>query len=105
MSWSTIEQLKALKALNPSRVAALTAAGFAMSEKYAGHHVAYTNDWHGDELARTIVIATCDPDEFYRRLAALAPDVRRRVEVTRIPVGDAFEVGSLFFDPPSSPVA
>ncbi len=98
MAWSTLEQLKAHKALNPTRVAALRESSLAMSEKYAGQYVAYTNDWNGDELARVIVIATPDAAEFSRLLGALTTDVRRRVEMTRIPDGDAFEVGSAFFD-------
>ena len=96
MGWSTLEQLKAWN--TPTRQAARAREDQILAEKYPGKHIAYTDDWSGEDLTRTVVAVSPDPAEFARLLAALEPDVRRRVRLTdTIPV-DTFTIGSAFFE-------
>lgn len=94
MAETTLEQIKTLRAKTPAQKAALLEAGYAMDERYAGHFVAYTDDWNGDELVRTVVAAAVDPSEFQRLMAALEPRARRVAQLTLIPPADAVSAGS-----------
>ena len=69
MAWSTLEQLKALRAA--ARKPAIDREDRILHQKYAGQYVAYTDDWNGDELVRTVVAATPDLAEFQRFHATL----------------------------------
>jgi len=69
MAWSTLEQLKALRA--SARKPALDREDRILHQKYVGQYVAYTDDWNGDELVRTVVAATPDLAEFQRFHATL----------------------------------
>jgi hypothetical protein len=82
--------------LHPPTTAAQAAARYkadeALRAKYAGQHVAYVDHWSGDELDRVVVAASADWDEYQAQLKQLAPEVRNRVEITRVrdPEDDLF---------------
>jgi hypothetical protein len=96
MSWSTLEQLKAW--WTPARKAARKREDDRLGERHPGRYVAYTDDWNGEDLTRTVVAAARDLTEFHRLTAALPPDVRRRVKLTDTFPADTVTVGSAFFE-------
>lgn len=57
----------------------------AIADRYPGQDVAYVDEWTGDTLDRIVVAASPDPVTFQDLLAALAPEVRRRVQLTSVP--------------------
>lgn len=66
-------------------------------EKYpAGFHLAYIDEWHGDELTRTVVAAHADWVEYERQLAVLPAETRGRVTVDYVRASDALFVGAAF---------
>jgi SRSO17 transposase len=65
-------------------------------EKYPEMHVAYIDEWHGDELTRTVVAAHADWAEYERQLAALPAETRARVTVDFVRASDAVFVGAAF---------
>lgn len=93
MEWSTLEQLKAWS--TPARRASRARARQLLEEKYPGRYVAYTDEWSGEELVRTVVAASPDLVEFQRLLAALDPDTRRRVTMANVPPADLISVPSV----------
>lgn len=96
MEWSTAEQLRAW--WTPAKKAARDREDRLLNEKYPGQYIAYTDDWRGEELTRTVVAVSADVVEFHRLTAALEPDVRRRLRLTdTIPV-DTLTIGSAFFE-------
>ena len=78
--------------LNPAQVAASRREHAVLDAKYPGQHVAYIDTWDGDALSRTVVAASADVAEFHRALAALPPEVRSRVGLTRIPEANILSV-------------
>jgi SRSO17 transposase len=65
-------------------------------EKYPEMHVAYIDEWNGDELTRTVVAAHADWAEYERQLAALPAETRARVTVDFVRASDAVFVGAAF---------
>ncbi len=82
--------------LTPTQLAAIRREDQAMFEKYPGQYVAYLDDWNGVALTRTVVVTTADVAEFHRSLKALAPDIRKRVQMTLLPHADSFSATSAF---------
>jgi hypothetical protein len=80
--------------LTPAQVAAMRRAERAVDQAYPGQYVAYTETWSGDDVAWTVHATAHTAAEFQQRLAALDLDVRRRVQMTRIPPADVIEVTS-----------
>jgi hypothetical protein len=93
MEWSTLEQLRAWN--TPTRQASRARARCLLDEKYPGQYVAYTDDWNGEELVRTVVAASADLAEFQQLLAALDPDTRRRMTMTSVPPADLIATPSV----------
>jgi hypothetical protein len=66
-------------------------------EKYpVGCHLAYLDEWNGDELTRTVVAAHADWVEYERQLAALPAETRARVTVDYLRDPNALFVGAAF---------
>ncbi len=93
---ATLEELKARHAKTPAQVAALRAAEYEMDEQHAGNFVAYTDDWDGDALTRTVVACAPTVAAFHEQLERLQPDVRARVALTQIPPANALSAPSAF---------
>jgi hypothetical protein len=96
MGWSTLEQLKAW--WTPARKADRLREDQRLIEAYPGQYIAYTDDWNGEELTRTVVAVSPDPAEFQRLLSALEPEVRRRVQLADTHPVDTLSIGSAFFE-------
>jgi hypothetical protein len=92
MAWSTLEQLKALRAKTPAQKEALRRADYALCEKYPARWVAFTDEWKGEELVRTVLVAAAEVGPFYEQVDQLPPEVRARLQCTRIPDPDVYEL-------------
>lgn len=49
--------------------------------QYPEMHIAYIDEWNGDELTRTVVAAHPNVGPFHDALDALPPEVRERVQL------------------------
>jgi hypothetical protein len=96
MAWSTLEQLKALAAKTPAQKEALRREDSALCEKYPTQWVAFIDEWNGEELTRTVLVAAAGYGPFYEQVDKLPPDVRARLEVTRMPDPDVVEAPSVW---------
>jgi hypothetical protein len=85
MPKTTLEQLKALTAKTPAQKEALHRADYELCEKYPGQHLAFTDEWNGEELVRTVLAAATDVSPFYEQVGRLPPEVRARIHCTRLP--------------------
>jgi hypothetical protein len=92
------EILKLRPPTTAAQAAARRKADEELEAKYpVGCHVAYLDNWSGDELERVVVASSTDWDEYQKQLAALAPDVRARVEIDQIRDPDeGFFAGAAF---------
>lgn len=79
--------------LDPAYEAERQRATDELDANYPGLLVAYVDTWTGRTLDRAVVVATADEREFRDRLAALPPDVRRRVELTHVPEPGVISLG------------
>ncbi len=89
---ATLEQLKALNAKTPAQKEALKREDYALCEKYPGQHVAFIDEWNGEELVRTVLVAAAEVGPFQDQLKNLSPDVRGRIRLTRMPDPDVYEL-------------
>jgi hypothetical protein len=86
MAWSTLEQLKALTAkITPAQREAMRREYQSLCEKYPGQNVAYIDEWNGEELVRTVLVATVDCVDFHAQIAKLSPEVLAKLQQTLIP--------------------
>jgi hypothetical protein len=92
MGWSTLEELKALTAKTPAQKDALLREDYALCEKYPARWVAFVDEWNGEELIRTVLVAAGEVGPFYERVDQLPPDVRARLRCTRIPDPNVYEL-------------
>jgi hypothetical protein len=98
MAWSTLEQLKALNAKTPAQKEALRREDLALCEKYPAQWVAFTDEWKGEELVRTVLVAAADVGPFYEQVDKLPPEVRSHVECTQIPDPNVLDVRPVWFE-------
>jgi hypothetical protein len=82
----------------PAQKEALRREDFALCEKYAGQHVAFIDEWNGEELVRTVLVAAVECEPFYEQVDKLSPDVRARLHCTRAPEPGVFEVPSVWLE-------
>ncbi|HUR54698.1 MAG TPA: hypothetical protein VMZ71_11240 [Gemmataceae bacterium] len=82
--------------LTPAQVAAMRRAERAVDAAYPGQDVAYIEEWDGDDVEWRVVAAAAHAADFHNLLKTLDPETRRRVQLTRIPPADVFEVRSTF---------
>jgi hypothetical protein len=82
--------------LNAAQVASMRRAERAVDQAYPGQDVAYIEEWNGDEVEWRVVAAAPTVADFHDQLKALDPETRGRVQMTRIPPADVFEVRSTF---------
>lgn len=84
--------------LNPAYEAERQRALSELLEKHPGQLVAYLDNWTGTTLDRVVVAADADAQGFQDQLRALAPDVRRRIQMTQVPNPAVVECPSVSFD-------
>jgi hypothetical protein len=67
------------------QAAARRKADEELEAKYPlGCHVAYVDNWSGDELDRVVVAASVDWDKYQAQLKQLPLEVRERIEITQL---------------------
>jgi hypothetical protein len=88
------EVLRQCPPTTPARGAARRKADLAMSERYAGNHVAYIDTWTGDELERTVVAVAAEVADFQNELSQLPLEVRQRVVCTYLTPADVISAPS-----------
>jgi hypothetical protein len=92
MPKTTLEQLKALTAKTPAQKEALRRADYELCEEYPGQHVAFIDEWNGEELVRTVLAAATDVGPFHEQVDKLSSEVRVRIHCTRLPDPDVIEM-------------
>ena len=83
---------------SPAQLTARRAEDQRVDDTYPGQNVAYIDEWDGDVLRRSVVAAAFGPEAFQKLLGALAPEVRRKVQMTRVPRADVLEIRPVFLD-------
>jgi len=92
------EKLRAMTRKTPAQYAALQQAYDALCEKYPGQDVAFVDEWNGEELTRTVVVAALTCADFQKQLRELPADIRGRVEMTQVPDPNVVECPSVWFE-------
>ena len=87
--------------LNAAQLAALRAECQRIDATYPGQYVAYTDEWNGDELKRTVVLTAPTVGEYMNKMEALTEDFCLRLHGTRVSSPDSplFASALLFRDP------
>ena len=85
-------QILSTPTLKPAQLAALRIENQRIDDMYPGQNVAHIDEWDGNVLHRTVVAAAFGWEAFLNLLAALDPEVRRKVLLTRVPRADVLEM-------------
>lgn len=84
-----------------AQIAARDAAYQELVRTYPNHYVAYSDEWDGDELKRTVVVAAPTFDEYMDKMEALPAEFCEQLRVTRVSAPDAPIFVSALFRLPS----
>lgn len=77
---------------------ALRHADHKLCADHPGQHVAFVDEWNGEELTRTVLVATTDGGSFYEQFDRLPSDVRARAGYAEIPEPGAVDSPSAWLE-------
>ena len=73
----------------PAQIAAFDRAYQELMRDYPNHYVAYRDEWDGDELTRTVVVAAPTVGEYMNKMEALPVEFCDQLRVTRVSAPDS----------------
>lgn len=91
-------KLRAPTYKTPAQVEALRRADYKLCDDYPGQWVAWTDDWNGEELVRTVLVTGTEYGPFYEHVDKFPPDMRSRIRCTRMPEPGVVEVPSAWLE-------
>jgi hypothetical protein len=88
--------------MTAAQVAARDRADQDLVRDYPNHYVAYRDEWDGDELTRTVVVAAPAAKDYADKMRALPLEYCRTLRATRVSSPDApLFASALLFQHPS----